>query len=109
MITYEWIFTNFEVLPQIGELNTVVRSISWFYKGTSEDGKTCSIEGVSILDSPDANNFTSFNQLTKDWAIEVCSNNINKGGTVSEMQEYIALDISSQVTPTVVDVLPPPF
>lgn len=109
MITYEWIFTNFEVLPELDNLPNVVSSISWIYKGTHENGKTFSLDGVSYLGAPDVNNFTSFDQLTKDWAIEVCSNNINNGRTVSKMQEHIALDISLQVTPHIIEILPPPF
>ena len=109
MITYDWIFTNFEVLPQLDALENVVKTISWVYKGTAEDGKTFSIDGVSYLGAPDVNNFTSFDQLTKDWAIEVCSNNINNSRTIGDIQEHIALDISLQVPATVVETLPPPF
>ena len=109
MITYDWIFTNFEVLPQLDALENVVSNISWVYKGTAEDGKTFSLDGVSTLGSPDLDNFTSFKQLTKEWAIEVCSNNINNSRTIEEMQEHIALDISLQVPATVVETLPPPF
>ena len=109
MITYDWIFTNFEVLPSYDGFANVVSNISWVYKGTAEDGKTFSIDGVSYLGAPDVNNFTSFDQLTKDWAIEVCSNNINNSRTIGDIQEHIALDISLQVPAVSTEVLPPPF
>ena len=40
MITYEWIFTNFEVLPSYDGFANVVSNISWVYKGTEMNNYT---------------------------------------------------------------------
>lgn len=68
-ITYTWDITDMEVLPQHEGLNNVVASVSFEYTGTAGDGVTSTIAAAIPFESVDADDFTEYNNLTKDQVL----------------------------------------
>lgn len=102
-VTYEWEFSSFEKAPLVGELADVVKTIHWRLKATDGAYHT-SAYGTVTLPDPDPDNFTAYEDITKQWAIDATSSVLD----VATLEASLAADIDRLKNPPVV-ASPPPF
>jgi len=96
MNTYTFKINAVDVHTQVGDLEKVVYNVHWSYIGEDENGNTASIIGVQSVDEPNADNFTSFDQLVQDDIISWIEPNF----VLSEMQSNLDAQIAEIATPT---------
>jgi len=103
MITYNWTFPQFEVVPVEGTMENVVKIIHWRLIGS--DGTFSSeVYGSITLPNPDPTDFVPFDEITKEWTV----NEVSKYVDVPHMEAIIAAQIEQQKNPPAIPV-PPPF
>jgi len=120
MIQYEWIITSMDCTPSLDGLTNVVSAVHWRYKGTTEDGITSEIYGVTPVGQPNPNNFVDYNNLTfqqvSGWLELIYSQEIplEEGQTeiketqLSSMKKIIEDKINLMINPPII-TLPLPF
>lgn len=92
MITYTWDVTNMFCRTVNGVANTVVK-VHWYCTGVDEDN-TYTYKSITTLTS-DPNNFTQYDQLTKDqvlswiWTLE----------SKEQIEKAVAVNILSESSP----------
>ena len=100
--TYTWEFPQFDCSPSENGLSDVVKTIHWRITGTDGD-YSASVYGSCGLDEADAQNFTAFSSLTKEWAIAAVSEKIDVDQSKASIDSAIA-DLKS---PKTLHVAPP--
>ena len=99
---FEWDFPQFDCAASENGLSNVVKTIHWRITGTDGD-HSASVYGTCGLDEADAQNFTAFASITKDWAISAVSEKIDVDQSKSSIESAIA-DLKS---PKTLHVAPP--
>jgi hypothetical protein len=105
--TYTWEFVQLDTAPTEGSLNDVVKSIHWRITGVSDassPNNSTSIYGQANIGDADADNFTAFNSLTKDWCKTQVLAALDK--TEAELKADIDTQLTELDTPTSVGKLP---
>jgi len=105
--TYTWEFVQLDTAPSEGSLSDVVKSIHWRINGVSDTrtpNNATSIYGQATIGAANADSFTAFNSLTKNW----CKAQVLANGSKTEAE--LKADIDAQLTeldtPTSVGKLP---
>jgi hypothetical protein len=71
-ITYSWNFTTFEKALLADGLLDVVKVIHWSI-GATDGTYSSSVYGTASLAAPDPDNYVAYEDITKQWAIDVVS------------------------------------
>ena len=100
--TFNWQFESFERAPLVGDLVDVVRVIHWRLNAADADYRT-SAYGTATLPDPDEDNFTDFDDITKQWAIDAVSSVID----VPAIEASLEAQIGNMKAPSVISTLPP--
>lgn len=103
MITFTWVFSQFDTAPSLDGLTDVVKIIHWRLNA-EEDGIAVSAYGTANLADPSSEQFVPFQDITEQMAIDWVSSVIN----VSDVQGSLANQIAAIKNPPVVP-MPPPF
>ena len=103
MITYSWTFPQFVIEPSIDGMTNVVTAMVWMCTGVDEDGVSALQSGRVELGPPSPAQFTPFDEITEQMALEWLGNIINLQG----VQQNIADQIARQRQP--VQPINPPF
>lgn len=109
-IVYAWSFPSFDVVKSEDGLTDVVKAISWEYSATAEGttgpfGAPYSAKayGVVQLGAPNPTDFIPYDQLTKQWAIDAVSAQVD----VPTMQQNLTTQVEVMENPPVVPMAPP--
>jgi|SRR6056300_1225330 len=105
--TYTWEFVQLDTAPTEGSLSDVVKSIHWRITGVSDassPNNSTSIYGQANIGDADADNFTAFNSLTKDWCKTQVLAALDR--TEAELKADIDTQLTELDTPTSVGKLP---
>ena len=105
--TYTWNFEQLDTAPSEGSLSDVVKSIHWRITGVSDassPNNSTSIYGQANIGAADADSFTAFNSLTKDWCKAQVLASIDR--TEAELKAEIDTQLTELDTPTSVSKLP---
>ena len=109
--TYNWDFPQLDTAPTEGALADVVKTIHWRFTATSDtetndEGQALSVSAYGTAGAGEANadSFTAFNSLTKDW----CKAKVlaGLGKTEAELQTMLDDQITALVNPPIVGKVP---
>lgn len=104
MNTYNWIISALDCKVNEDNLQDVVYTVHWRYNATNEDGITAEIYGAQNIDSPNPEDFTPYNEITKEQVIGWLEATID----VQKMKDNLDKQINLIVNPVNV-TLPLPF
>jgi len=104
MNTYNWTISALDCKVKEGDMTDVVYTVHWRYSATNENGITAETYGAQTVDPPSTEDFTPYDQLTKDQIV----------GWLEASMDVPAMDINldKQIELIIhpIDVtLPPPF
>jgi len=109
--TYNWDFPQLDTAPTEGALSDVVKTIHWRLTATSDtetndEGQALSVSayGTAGAGEADADSFTAFDSLTKDWCKNLVLSSLGK--TEAELQTMLDEQMQNLVTPPIVGKLP---
>lgn len=105
-----WIILKLECKTSEKGLSNVVSKIHWKCIATETyNGTTFSSEigGPLEISSPDPDNFTIYESLTKEQIVSWITDTLGIKGT-QEVYDYLQNNLNEQINPTIV-VLEPPF
>jgi len=102
MITYSWIFSQFDTAPSLDGLTDVVKVIHW-RMNAEEDGISTTAYGTVNLADPSPAQFVPFSEITEEMTIEWVSSAMN----VADVQASLAAQIAMIKNPPVVPMAPP--
>ena len=68
-ITYTWDITNLRKAPTLNGMNDVLVHVRWTKTGTDENGTTGVFQGATPLSAPQAEGFTTYEDLTKEQVL----------------------------------------
>lgn len=101
-IVYNWAVGPFDTAPSQDELTNVVKAVHWRY--SAQDGEyNTDMYGMVSLDPPSAENFTPFNNLTKQQVVEWLEAKLD----VPQMQGDLANSIERLKNPPIVTLQVP--
>jgi len=104
MITYDWTISALECKVKEDDMTDVVYIVHWRYNATDENGITAGTYGAQSVSSPSPEDFTPYDQLTKEQVVGWLEADIDVPAMNLNLDEQINLIINP------VDVtLPPPF
>jgi hypothetical protein len=66
MINYTWAIGLFDCILNEDNMQKVVTTVHWRYKGTDEDGITAETYGAQSVGAPNLENFTPFLEITPE-------------------------------------------
>lgn len=96
MNTYKFKINAVDVHTQVNDLEKVVYNVHWSYLAEDENGNVASMIGVQSVSEPDAENFTSFDQLTQADIISWIEPKMD----LVQMQSNLDAQIAEKVAPT---------
>lgn len=109
--TYNWDFPQLDAAPTEDSLSDVVKIIHWRFTATSNtetnaEGQALSVSayGSARAGEADADSFTAFDSLTKDWCKDKVLVDLDK--TESELQAMLDEKMQNLVTPPIVGKVP---
>jgi hypothetical protein len=103
MINYNWTFSAFDCnLDE--QLDKVVTTVHWRYKGTDQDGTTAETYGAQAVGEPNPDAFTPYPEINKEQVIGWMESVMD----IEAMQENITNQISLTKNP-VTATLPAPW
>jgi len=102
MTNYNWVISAMECLKKDGEFNDVVITIHWRYSA-DKDGFNSEIYGASSMPLPTGEDFTPYEDLTKDQVVGWLENTLD----VEEMQINLNNQIDLLINPINVTLQPP--
>jgi len=109
--TYTWDFPQLDTAPSEGALSDVVKTIHWRITAVSDtetnaEGAPLSVSayGTASAGEADADNFTAFDSLTKDWCKAKVLASLDK--TEEEMQANLDTQIENLANPPIVGKTP---
>lgn len=103
MTTYEWVIETIEAAKVDGDLSDVAKTVHW--RMNAVDGEdTATAYGSVGLDTPDADNFVAFDELTKDQVIAWVTDKLDM--SEADIQAALAQRIADDRDPPVVQKLP---
>lgn len=104
-IIYNWEITTMEVILNKDGLSNVVNSIDWRLIATVDGEKYYSEKWDKLyLSSPEESSFIAYDELSKEQVVGWIESLLD----VEELKNELAIQIDSQINPTLV-ILPPPF
>jgi len=106
---FTWSFEKLEVSANpLQGLDDVILQVHWRCTGTSDDSPplTETVYGSVVLDSPDPEEFTDFNDITKDQLIEWVVPKIGDGATKEAVENMIGEKIELMRNPPTVSKVP---
>ena len=68
MTNYTWAIGPFDCILNEDNMQKVVTTIHWRYKGTDEDGISAETYGAQAVGAPDPENFTPFLEISQQQA-----------------------------------------
>jgi len=109
--TYNWDFPQLDTAPSEGGLSDVVKTIHWRFTAvsdteTNEKGQPLSVSayGTASAGEADADSFTAFDSLTKDWCKDKVLASLDK--TEAELQSMMDEQINNLANPPIVGKVP---
>ncbi len=66
MINYTWVIGPFDCILNEDNMQKVVTTVHWRYRGVDEDGIGAETYGAQAVGAPDPENFTPFLELTPE-------------------------------------------
>ena len=102
MMTYNWVITGIDVVPNWNGLSNVVRTIHARYVGTN-GSSTAYIVIAADVEEPDPENYLAFEGLTEAAAIAW----IEARTDISNLQMILGKMINPDVLPATITVAPP--
>ena len=109
--TYTWDFPQIDTAPSEGDLSDVAKTIHWRFTAvsdteTNDEGQPLSVSayGTAGVGEANADNFTAFDSLTKDWCKEKVLASLDK--TEAELQAMLDEQIQNLVNPPIVGKTP---
>jgi len=109
--TYTWDFPQIDTAPTEGSLTDVAKTIHWRFTAvsdthTNEEGAPLSVSayGTASAGEADADNFTAFDDLTKDWCKAKVLAGLEK--TEDELSAMLDEQINNLANPPIVGKLP---
>ena len=111
MTTYTWDFPQIDTAPSEGDLSDVAKTIHWRFTAvsdteTNDEGQPLSVSayGTAGVGEANADSFTAFDSLTKDWCKEKVLASLDK--TEAELQAMLDEQIENLVNPPIVGKTP---
>ena len=111
MTTYTWDFPQIDTAPSEGDLSDVAKTIHWRFTAvsdteTNDEGQPLSVSayGTAGVGEANADSFTAFDSLTKDWCKEKVLASLDK--TEAELQAMLDEQIQNLVNPPIVGKTP---
>ena len=111
MNTYTWDFPQLGTAPSEGGLSDVVKTIHWRFTAvsdteTNEEGAPLSVSayGTAAAGEVDADNFTAFDSITKDWCKEKVLAGLEK--TEAELEAMLDEQMQNLIAPPIVGKVP---
>tara|TARA_R110000824_G_scaffold50301_1_gene140618 strand:+ start:127 stop:471 length:345 start_codon:yes stop_codon:yes gene_type:complete len=108
--TYTWNFPQIDTAPTEGDLSDVAKSIHWRCTATHETatnkGAPLSVSAYGTAGAGEANadSFTAFDSLTKDWCKGKVLTGLDK--TEAEVQAMLDEQLQNLITPPIVAKTP---
>lgn len=109
--TYTWDFPQIDTAPSEGDLSDVAKTIHWRFTAvsdteTNDEGQPLSVSayGTAGVGEANADSFTAFDSLTKDWCKEKVLASLDK--TEAELQAMLDEQIENLVNPPIVGKTP---
>jgi hypothetical protein len=109
--TYTWDYPQLDTAPSEGGLSDVVKQIHWRLNAvsdvhTNDEGAPLSVSayGTAAAGEADADNFTAFDSITKDWCKEKVLAGLDK--TEAELQAMLDEQIENLANPPIVGKVP---
>jgi hypothetical protein len=109
--TYTWDYPQLDTAPSEGGLSDVVKTIHWRFTAvsdteTTDEGAPLSVSayGTEAAGEADADNFTAFDSITKDWCKEKVLASLEK--TEAELKAALDEQIASIANPPIVGKVP---
>ena len=93
-ITYQWEIMNLHLTRESGSLNNIVNAVSWVYRGINENHIEGFVTGKQELTSPNAEDFISYNELTRDNIISWLEINIDVNPLKSSIESQIQNNVN---------------
>jgi hypothetical protein len=97
MINFEWQKPILEKKLVDGSLENVIKTVHWRYKGT-EDNISADVYGALSLQSPNAENFIEWENMTNDKVFEWLESILD----VEQLQSQISAQIEDIKNPKVI-------
>ena len=69
MINYQWTISALDCKVKEEDLNDVVYTVHWRYRGTDENGITAETYGAQSVGTPDPDDFTPYDEITKEQVV----------------------------------------
>ena len=104
MNNYNWIISALDCKVKEDDMTDVVYTVHWRYNATNENGITAEVYGAQDISSPNPEDFTPYDQITKEQVIGWLESSMD----VAEMNKNLDEQINLIVNPVSV-TLPPPF
>ena len=109
--TYTWDFPQLDTAPSEGGLSDVVKTIHWRLTAVSDahtnnEGAPLSVSAYGTASAGEANadNFTAFDSLTKDWCKAIVLASLEK--TEAELSAMLDEQIENLANPPIVGKTP---
>lgn len=109
--TYNWDFPTLDTAPSEGALADVVKTVHWRVTAvsdteTNDEGQPLSVSayGTAGVGEANADSFTAFDSLTKDWCKEKVLASLDK--TEAELQAMLDEQIQNLVNSPIVGKTP---
>ena len=109
--TYTWDFPQIDTAPSENDLTDVAKTIHWRFTAvsdteTNDEGQPLSVSAYGTAGTGEANadSFTAFDSLTKDWCKEKVLASLDK--TETELQAMLDEQIQNLVNPPIVGKTP---
>ena len=104
MINYTWAIGPFDCILNEDNMQKVVTTIHWRYKGSTLDGTSAEIYGAQSVGAPDPENFTPFLELSPEQVEQWLEDAMDMDAMKASIDSQINL-IKNPVTAT----LPAPW
>ena len=111
MTTYTWDFPQIDTAPSENDLTDVAKTIHWRFTAvsdtaTNDEGTPLSVSayGSAGVGEANADSFTAFDSLTKDWCKEKVLASLDK--TEAEVQAMLDKQMQNLITPPIVGKTP---
>jgi hypothetical protein len=104
-----WIISRLECKTNENGLSNVVYKIHWKCVATQTSNEiiySSEIGGPLEISSPDPNNFTVYESLTKEQIISWITGTLGTQGT-QEVYDYLQNGLNEQINPSIVSLEPP--
>lgn len=109
--TYTWSYPQIDTAPSEGDLTDVAKSVHWRLTAThdtetNDEGSPLSVSayGSAGVGEANADSFTAFDSLTKDWCKEKVLASLDK--TEAEVQAMLDEQMQNLITPPIVGKTP---